>query len=347
MFWANIAFCQIQTTGIHENIFSIIDTFGVSTLDNKSITVPKKITNGIWDYSAFNTSLDDSFVNKNITANTPGATYFPTATSYMQILSWNAIKNVIVYDSMLTFYSNSGNGIKNLGYYDESKSKILYKCTPKITATFPLAYTKTYNQTNICSTKGIESYSETEDLVYDGYGKVKFPGETTYTDVARFTSMLISNDTLLIPKNAPDFYQYTYSKDSIIILSNADNSKILSFEYISDDITDNYGMFNNGPTPSFSVTYMRNIGLRDIMAGIENNESLAKYFSVYPNPTNGKISFQNADEIESVELIDLAGKSIKKFNQLNEIVIDNESGLYILKITDKKGRVAISKITKE
>ena len=54
--------------------------------------------------------------------------------------------------------------------------------------------------------------------------------------------------------------------------------------------------------------------------------------SVYPNPTRGKVSFNQA--IEKVEVIDLSGKTLQTYENANEINIDAlPAGVYHLRMT--------------
>ena len=51
----------------------------------------------------------------------------------------------------------------------------------------------------------------------------------------------------------------------------------------------------------------------------------------YPNPTNSKVRFNQT--IETIDIIDLTGKKIKSFYNVNEIDIEHlPSGVYYLKL---------------
>ncbi len=76
--------------------------------------------------------------------------------------------------------------------------------------------------------------------------------------------------------------------------------------------------------------------------------------SIYPNPTTGKIfidmSVKKGENIETVEIINTIGKTIKQYTvNNNTISIDISSqtkGIYFVKVTTNKG-VAISKVILE
>ena len=65
-------------------------------------------------------------------------------------------------------------------------------------------------------------------------------------------------------------------------------------------------------------------------SGLEDAEFAE--LSVYPNPTRGKVSFNQA--IEKVEVIDLSGKTLQTYENANEINIDAlPAGVYHLRMT--------------
>lgn len=74
--------------------------------------------------------------------------------------------------------------------------------------------------------------------------------------------------------------------------------------------------------------YFTNIE-EDCEAGIEDAEALK--LTSYPNPTNSKVRFNQT--IETIDIIDLTGKKIKSFYNVNEIDIEHlPSGVYYLKL---------------
>ena len=78
-------------------------------------------------------------------------------------------------------------------------------------------------------------------------------------------------------------------------------------------------------------------------SGLEDAEFAE--LSVYPNPTRGKVTFNQA--IEKIEVIDLSGKTLQTYENVNEINIESlPAGVYHLRMTigDK---TKIRKIIKE
>ena len=67
--------------------------------------------------------------------------------------------------------------------------------------------------------------------------------------------------------------------------------------------------------------------------------------SVYPNPTRGKVTFNQA--IEKVEVIDLSGKTLQTYENANEINMESlPAGVYHLRMTIED-KTTTRKIIKE
>ena len=84
------------------------------------------------------------------------------------------------------------------------------------------------------------------------------------------------------------------------------------------------------------------------LTGIESVK--VKDLTVYPNPTKDIIKIESKEIVESIELLDLSGKTVlqKQFNQLNpEFTIENyQAGYYLLQIIIKEGGTEVRKIIK-
>lgn len=81
-------------------------------------------------------------------------------------------------------------------------------------------------------------------------------------------------------------------------------------------------------------------------AGIKKTET-AKHFEVYPNPSKDKINISKLEEIKSIQIKDISGKTI--FSPVNFKDIDIsvlESGSYLIEIVDTKNNVSFSQFVK-
>jgi hypothetical protein len=67
--------------------------------------------------------------------------------------------------------------------------------------------------------------------------------------------------------------------------------------------------------------------------------------SFFPNPTNSKVTFNQA--IERIELIDLVGKTLRTFRNESEINIEQlPAGVYYLRLTNNE-KTTLRKLIKE
>ncbi len=65
--------------------------------------------------------------------------------------------------------------------------------------------------------------------------------------------------------------------------------------------------------------------------------SISRY-NVYPNPTTGKLNFQNKGVIDRIEIFNIFGKQIGSYDNQNQIDLNNmQSGVYFLKIYSNIG----------
>ena len=80
--------------------------------------------------------------------------------------------------------------------------------------------------------------------------------------------------------------------------------------------------------------------------GVENNVFL-KDFKLYPNPVNSIINIQLAETLEKVEVYSLLGRKVLE-NNTTEINVSNfSSGVYLLKVYTKNGRIGVKRFMKE
>lgn len=72
-------------------------------------------------------------------------------------------------------------------------------------------------------------------------------------------------------------------------------------------------------------------------------------FSLYPNPTNGKVHFQSEEKITNVTLFDMVGQKrvLKKVNDGFIDLTNFSSGTYLLRIEFSNGRTQAAKVIKE
>ncbi|MCQ2265507.1 MAG: T9SS type A sorting domain-containing protein, partial [Bacteroidales bacterium] len=84
---------------------------------------------------------------------------------------------------------------------------------------------------------------------------------------------------------------------------------------------------------------------------IENNE-IDQQLCVYPNPAKEQINIQCPNNMKSIEIIDIMGKSVKCLNNISgnnyTLNISNwANAIYFVKVTDTDNQVYIQKIIKK
>ena len=97
----------------------------------------------------------------------------------------------------------------------------------------------------------------------------------------------------------------------------------------------------SAPTSFWNMLFTDRI--EEDCSGIEQAE--AESISFFPNPTNSKVTFNQA--IERIELIDLAGKTLRTFRNESEINIEQlPAGVYYLRLTNNE-KQTLRKLIKE
>ncbi len=90
--------------------------------------------------------------------------------------------------------------------------------------------------------------------------------------------------------------------------------------------------------------YFDNVFGSSFVLGVDENEVAP--ISIFPNPTNGIVNVSSKNEIEEIELYDMAGKRLNKVQKVNSIDISAfENGVYVLKVK-QNGSVTTKKIVK-
>lgn len=78
---------------------------------------------------------------------------------------------------------------------------------------------------------------------------------------------------------------------------------------------------------------------------VENNED----YRLYPNPVEGKFTIQSSEKINSVSILDMAGRTVKMYSKINGQldISDLQNGLYMVKMKDVENRSFVKKIVKK
>ncbi len=147
------------------------------------------------------------------------------------------------------------------------------------------------------------------------------------TNIADFTSVQSYSETDFVSLGATPL---TVADLKTVSLADYDGQQIyIAFVMIQDD-GDNWFL------DSINVT-----------GTLSNIDFESENTTVYPNPTNGVVTIQFNEEIESVKVIGLLGNVLKTYTNTNSIDLsDLNSGSYIVSIVSTSGNVVTKKIVK-
>ena len=129
----------------------------------------------------------------------------------------------------------------------------------------------------------------------------------------------------------PNFQGSSYSTNDGLTWTNIDNVQHVDVAFLNQN-TGYSGGFTNNEDTSGVFKYAGDV----LSAGDEF--AFAKAISLYPNPTKNQIHIHGADVINKLELFNLSGQSLKVFQPLNDVSLDDlPTGTYLLKITTPQG----------
>lgn len=158
-------------------------------------------------------------------------------------------------------------------------------------------------------------------------------------------------------------------------LDNDGDLDILTGQFLADRIfwienTDGLGAFTIERTISTEVDFLRDVaaadfnedGLMDVVSASISDDKVAWYentgvlgiedtasktFSIFPNPTHGRVLINTENSIQTVHVFDGLGNILKTVHHSNEIDLSAmNSGLYFIQIEDTNGSTEIKKILK-
>ena len=152
------------------------------------------------------------------------------------------------------------------------------------------------------------------------------------------------------------FYTQTFTAvngtDSIVTLSVTVNP---SYNIVIDTVLNEGDVYTeNGFNESELGTYVQylqtiegcdSIITLNILSNVSLLDVMVEEISFFPNPTNSKVTFNQA--IERIELIDLAGKTLRTYENESEINIEQlPAGVYYLRLTNNE-KQTLRKLIKE
>lgn len=150
---------------------------------------------------------------------------------------------------------------------------------------------------------------------------------TSQTSIADFDSVQSYSETDFLSTGLAPF---TAADLKTVDLSAYNGQQIYVAFVMTNDDGDNWFLDNIAVTGTLS-----------------NIDFTSENTSVYPNPTNGIVTIEFNEEIESVKVFGLLGNVLKSYTNTNTIDLsDLNSGNYIVSIVSANGNVVTKKIVK-
>jgi hypothetical protein len=69
-------------------------------------------------------------------------------------------------------------------------------------------------------------------------------------------------------------------------------------------------------------------------------------FTIYPNPSNSRVTVQSAKNVESIEIISLEGRKLKSASEATIDISALSNGVYVMKVKTAEGKIGTKKIIK-
>ena len=319
------------------------------------INVGANAVNGTWDVSNAELGAATVTVVLPYDADLPGADSFPAATHYESVYEIEEDGNLS--QTLETTFVKRDNTSEILlgsfgGGFVGTEDTAVIRAVPGLRIlTFPFEYLDTLtNDVAVGHPNDDLSATMENYLKYESWGKVKFPGDAAYTNSARLTNiahneftifttfqglrtkmMQISNDTIVdfVGENLKRFTWTRSTTRTLVTL--AQTGTVLQDETTTDT----------------SATFTKSTTLaeiRDIALSV-NDDQYFTGVNVYPNPTAEKVSFNTSHKVASVEVISSNGSSYFASTG-NEVEIQGDKGLYLIKVTLENGASKSFKVVK-
>jgi hypothetical protein len=165
------------------------------------------------------------------------------------------------------------------------------------------------------------------DYVTGGAGGVDMNGG--FTTAEKYTTL----STNRLSAGAPNGQDVMHTVSSGSFTLNPGEEQMVSFAIIAGD-----SLLDIQTSADAAQTKYENvIGVSEI--------DLEKAFTVYPNPTTGKIEVKSNENMEYITLKNVLGETLKQFNT-NQLNISNyPNGIYFIEVKTKKG-ISSTKLVK-
>ncbi len=143
-------------------------------------------------------------------------------------------------------------------------------------------------------------------------------------------------------------------ENSALTNLNIANGNNLNFDVLNSNFTNNPNL-NCIQVDDFTYANANWSALKDAIASYSTNcstlsvgeVSLNNSVSIYPNPTTSILNIEMSQNLKQVQIFTLLGKKILETNNTVLNLSNVLSGVYILKVENTEGKIAVRKIVKE
>ncbi|HTF80589.1 MAG TPA: T9SS type A sorting domain-containing protein [Cytophagales bacterium] len=332
-------------------------SFSVTNVDQ--VNIGTNAADGTWDVSNAIIDTPEVSIIKPYDASLPGAANFPNATHCSDMLTINE-DGSLSSSNNLGYVVLSNTNYDILGTYGSQEAQgmqatMTTKYNPARKAlSFPFNYQNQlqYTTTQTTSSPSMPSNIVTDvegTMVYEGWGKVKFPKDNNYTPVARlhhvetFTTVTTQGAggfeikmSMIMQIDQTDFISENFKAFSHVKTTTITKTEMPFSEPMEDTTVTTSGIFSKGTSRA---------EIRDIALSLNDD----KYFTgvkVFPNPTAESVSFNSTLKVVSVEVISSNGSSYIADHVDNTVAINGEKGLYLVKLTLENGASKSFKVVK-
>lgn len=344
-------------------LFALLSTFSINAQTITNYVTGLGVPTGIAFDATGNLYVADYNAYKvtKITPSLTQTTFISTLNASPQQIAFDTSGNLWIAESgnfgneiakataagVVTSYTatNSPYGIAidaagNVYYSEANSSNIKKRSTAGVTTTFATGFT---------SPNG---------LVFDPSGNLivadKLDGAIKKITPAGVISTLISgmaNPTNVVYALNGDLYISTGSQNRIFRFpaGGVDGDQVQFVRFNVDYDTPGQMAFYNGALyVSTGSSTKKIVKITDPVLGLEDIQNPANdELTVYPNPATDYLYIENnKDELETVELFDIAGRLVKNFKSSdikdNKIILPNlTSGNYILKVNNLSKKIVV------
>ena len=207
----------------------------------------------------------------------------------------------------------------------------------------------------------------------DTYNQITYSGSWSYSNSRGFADF---NDDVHSTTTNGDYCEFSFTGNGIDLYSEKNNDQGDMDIYIDNVFQSTVSCYNGSrltnqiifqtslPIGAHTLKAVKKSGQYMVLDGymvlnhvatalnVNSISSLSDLFSIFPNPTTGKVALLLDDNtaIVKIEIIDMAGKVVyeksKVINQISLDITNFPNGIYLVKVTTDKGVVS-QKIIKQ